>query len=103
MFFMIALVCLGLMILHFITWVLFYFAYKAGMGSESIGKTLSHIGVYIWSIFPVAAGIGSGIDIIFGVLEKNKKKIKRGAILLFLTVVLRIVGPMLYMTMTVVI
>lgn len=103
LFFRIALLCLGLMILHFISWGLFYLAYKAGMGSESFGKTLSYIGVYFWSICPIAAGIGTGIDIIFGVLDKNKKKIKRGAILLFLAVVLRIVGPMIYLTMTVVI
>ena len=99
--FLISKIAIGIMVLHFLSWCVFYLFYKTGHASETVGTALSYAGVGIWLAGPIIACVSAIAVGILAAIEKNKKLIVKSAAAIIIVLILRVFMPIIMMHLSV--
>lgn len=99
--FLISKIAIGIMVLHFLSWCVFYLFYKTGHASETVGIALSYAGVGIWLAGPIIACVSAIAVGILAAIEKNKKLIVKSAAAIIIVLILRVFMPIIMMHLSV--
>ena len=99
--FLISKIAIGIMVLHFLSWCVFYLFYKTGHASETVGTALSYAGVGIWLAGPIIACVSAIAVGILAAIEKNKKLIVKSAAASIIVLILRVFMPIIMMHLSV--